>query len=112
MGADGTEVVPESVANFGKKSLDEGHHLMSEVGAAQGHLLFMQASHLPEAASFTRTYQSRLQEFQAFSTDAVTGLAALGNGGISIAETYRSADMSQAEEMNNVLSAFNPDQNT
>ncbi len=109
MANDGTDVVPDSVSTFGQKSLAEGAALMSGTGANMGRVAAAKAgmSGLAEGVSFGSAHAQTLQALQMFSVDAATGLLALGTGAETIAQNYRNADLSQADEMSSVGSTFN-----
>lgn len=108
--AEGTDVVPDSVSNFGLKSRDASHELIGQTGAALGDISGAKpgASGLDEGMRFQARYRAELQRLQMFHQDAQTGLTALSMGAITIAQNYRDADMSQAQQMNTVDAAFNP----
>lgn len=110
MASDGTDVVPDSVSAFGKKCLDEGHALIQASGSTMGDLskAMPGKSMLSEGASFRGLHSLAVGGAQMLIRDVYTGLLALGNGGITIAQNYREADLSQAEQMASVDAAFNP----
>ncbi len=110
MATDGTDVRPDSVSDFGRKSLEEAKSLQNGTGSATGTIASARPamSGLAEAVGFAGTYSTSAQALFQFSQEAVTGLQALGDGGITIADNYRNADLSQAQQMNSVTDAFNP----
>lgn len=110
MATDGIDVVPDSVSEFGNKCLTESRPVMEGIGSSTSDLYRGGAGKtvLPEGVSFARAHMMRAQAALMLLQDAATGLFALGNGAITIAHNYRSADLSQAQQMNTVDAAFNP----
>jgi len=110
MASDGTDVSPDSVSDFGKKSLDQAKAFMSGTGDSIGSIGSARpgASGMAEAASFAAAHSRNVQAMGMFAKDAATGLQALGYGGLTIADNYRNADISQAAQMKSVDAAFNP----
>lgn len=109
MAADGTDVSPDRVSDFGEKTRDEAMDFQKGALSSMSSVVSAQPrSGMDAAVSFGNAHTERFKAFQMFAQDASTGLMALGFGALTIAQNYREADMSQAKQMNSVDAAFNP----
>lgn len=110
MATEGTDVRPDTVSDFGKRCITGAESLTKGAGSALGGVGSAKPgmSGIDEGISFADSYGASVAALGRFSQDAITGLQALGYGGITIAQNYRAADLSQAQEMRAVDAAFNP----
>lgn len=108
MATDGTDVKPDSVSDFGLKTFNESLNFAGAASQPLGTAMMAMPgiSGIIEGVHFGHVYRATVEKAGMFVTDATTGLTALGNGAMSIAQKYREADMSQAQQMNAVNTTF------
>ena len=108
--AEGTEVVPEAVREFGKATFDQmgrfSESLQSDAMPVMSANLG--ASGMPEGRAAAAEHAEAAQSAVLFARDVTDGLLALTYTAATVAQNYERGDTSQQAQMASVQSSFEP----
>jgi len=108
--ADGTEVVPEAVREFGKSTFDQMERLSDSLNTDVQPVMSanLGASGMAEARVAAANYAEVAQSAVMFTQDVTHGLLALTYTSATVAQNYEQGDTSQQAQMASVQNSFAP----
>lgn len=108
--ADGTEVVPEAVRDFGTSTFEQMSRFHDSLDSAVMPVMAanLGASGMSEARAAAAEHAEAAQSALLFTTDVANGLLALTYTSATVAQNYEQGDTSQQAQMASVQSSFSP----
>ncbi|QNG36340.1 hypothetical protein F1C76_06840 [Geodermatophilaceae bacterium NBWT11] len=108
--SDGTKAKPDSISEFGTKTVGQTTELAEGFSTNASNALGANvgASTLESAKYFQGTYANHAEALAAFIAEAGDGLMSLGYAGVTVAQNYRDGDAEQQGGMDAVDGAFRP----